>query len=103
MCQGRYAHLTLNLSRGGPSCTFRLHTITLSAGYCSASSLIVSLCSSELSGGEGAFPAAAALLPSASAASIRRPLTSNSHEGGSAGGHARMGIPPMSCCYRVAP
>jgi hypothetical protein len=97
------ARLTLKRSRGGPSCALRLQVITSSAGYCSGSSRMVSRRSSELSGGDGAFPAAAAAAaaaaplpdcpsaapgaaaaPSASAASISRPLISNSQEGGSA-------------------
>ena len=91
------ADLTLNLSLAGPSCRALLQVMTPSAGYCSGSRRMVSrlmrlekrgprlLCCPPRAAalpGSGAGTIGAAAVPSDSARSIRRPLTSNSQEGG---------------------
>ena len=91
------ADLTLNLSLAGPSCRALLQVMTPSVGYCSGSRRMVSrLTRLEKRGpkllggppmaaalpGSGAGTIGAATVPSDSVRSIRRPLTSNSQEGG---------------------
>ena len=91
------ADLTLNLSLAGPSCRALLQVMTPSVGYCSGSRRMVSrlmrlekrgpklLCCPPRAAalpGSGAGTIGAAAVPSDSARSIRRPLTSNSQEGG---------------------
>ncbi len=89
----------LNFSLAGPSCRALLQVMTPSSGYCLGSRRMVSrLIRVEKRGplmtgcplraaalpGRGAGVIGAGAVPSDSARSIRRPLTSNSQEGGPA-------------------